>query len=119
MTEDELREIKERVTHAKYVKEAIHDFWPCEINETIYDVGVKALDDIPALIAEIEELRNWIVEADSAFNADGYISKYPEECLSLVRMCHEGRAAMDRVRTLEIEIKRLKTIVAYHIPGGE
>lgn len=47
-----------------------------------------------ALTAEIAELRATIIEADSAFNLDGHVSAW-EETAGLVRMCHEGRHAMD------------------------
>ena len=50
--------------------------------------------EISTLRAEIAELRATITEADSAFNLDGHISTW-KETAGLVRMCHEGRYAMD------------------------
>jgi hypothetical protein len=49
-----------------------------------------------ALRAENAELRATIIEADSAFNLDGHVSDW-EETASLVRLCHEGRAALDEL----------------------
>jgi len=52
---------------------------------------------IGKLEAENAELTRWIIEADSAYNLDGHVSVFPDECLGLVRMCHEGRAALDEL----------------------
>jgi DNA repair exonuclease SbcCD ATPase subunit len=52
----------------------------------------------------VEELERWITEASSAFNLDGSKDTL-EDAAGLVRMCHEGRAAIDRVAELEATLK--------------
>lgn len=56
------------------------------------------------LIRERDELRAWIIEADAAFNLDGKPAASVDECMGLVRMCHEGRAAIDEVARLRAEL---------------
>jgi BMFP domain-containing protein YqiC len=55
-------------------------------------------------LKRISKLEAWITEASSAFNIDGSKDTL-EEALGLVRMCHEGRAAIDRVAELEATLK--------------
>lgn len=56
-----------------------------------------------ATIADLEDtirqLRAEIIAADSAYNLNGRISTW-EETVGLVRMCHEGRHAMDELAWL-------------------
>jgi len=57
----------------------------------------KTIKELLALHrAEVAELRATIIEADSAYNLDGYTSTW-EETAGLVRMCHAGRAALDEL----------------------
>jgi hypothetical protein len=52
-------------------------------------------------------LETWITEASSAFNLDGSKDTL-EDAVGLVRMCHEGRAAIARVAELEAALKMVK-----------
>lgn len=59
------------------------------------------------LEAENERLTAWIIEADAAFNSDGQPAANLDECAGLVRMCHEGRAAIDEAARLSDRVKGL------------
>lgn len=61
---------------------------------------------------KIEYLRAWIIEAASAWNLDGSKATDLIECAGLVRMCHEGRQALDENARLHKEIDDLRMTVA-------
>ena len=61
--------------------------------------------------AEIDELQNQIIEADSAYNIDGHTS-FMAETASLVRLCHEGAAALHEVARLRDGLRAVGVIVA-------
>lgn len=50
-------------------------------------------EQVAGLLEERDDLRAWIIEASSAFRFDGGTDTL-EEALGLVRMCHEGAAAL-------------------------
>jgi chromosome segregation ATPase len=65
--------------------------------------------EITDLRDTIRQLRAEIIAADSAFNAGGHTSAW-EETTGLVRLCHEGRAALDaweQVRTAPDPVRTL------------
>ena len=47
--------------------------------------------------ADIKQLTDWIIEADAAYNTDGKPAASLDDCIGLVRMCHEGAAALHEV----------------------
>jgi hypothetical protein len=66
--------------------------------KNVIDAFVSERD---ALRARIQDLEANIIEADAAFTTDHQPEPIEVAELALVRMCHEGRAAMDRVNELE------------------
>lgn len=126
MNEDELKAIRERRSGLRDGPRNFHKVYLGAIvisnPNGITDADVRfyntAPSDISALLDEIEQLTNWIIEADSVFNTDGHTSKNLDECVGLVRMCHEGRAALDKQQDLEAEIMRLRGIDGTR-KGGE
>lgn len=59
-----------------------------------------------------EDLRAWIIEADAAFNIGNKPAETLDDCLGLVRMCHEGAAALAEVASLRAELA--KAIDLFH-----
>ena len=51
---------------------------------------------VDGLLEECNDLRAWIIEASSAFRNDGGTDTL-SEALGLVRLCHEGAAALGEV----------------------
>jgi chromosome segregation ATPase len=64
---------------------------------------------------ERDELRAWIIEADSAFNRDGKPAASVDECTGLVRMCHEGAAALAEVADLREQLAKLRELIEQHM----
>ena len=62
--------------------------------------------------AQVAMLRNWIIEADAAFNVDNKPAETLDDCLGLVRMCHEGAQALAEVESLRAELA--KAIDLFH-----
>lgn len=67
----------------------------------------KAVDEgnilrtgIDALAAECARLTAWILEAAAVFNTNGAAPESLDAALGLVRLCHEGRAALDELARL-------------------
>jgi hypothetical protein len=56
--------------------------------------------DNDAAEGNIKQLTDWIIEADAAYNIDGKPAETLGDCLGLVRMCHEGAAALHKVARL-------------------
>lgn len=53
-----------------------------------------------------EDLRAWIIEADAAFNIGNKPAETLDDCLGLVRMCHEGAAALAEVASLRTALAK-------------
>jgi hypothetical protein len=51
--------------------------------------------------AQVAMLSAWIIEADAAFNVDNKPAETLDDCLGLVRMCHEGAAALTAQAALQ------------------
>lgn len=74
---------------------------------------VERLDvELATAEAKIDRLSCWIVEADAAFNTDNKPAESLDDCLGLVRMCHEGAAALHEVQKQQAEIERLRASVS-------
>jgi hypothetical protein len=60
----------------------------------------------------IKQLTDWIIEADAAYNIDGKPAETLDDCLGLVRMCHEGAAALHKVDRLRAQVATLRRPLA-------
>lgn len=69
-----------------------------------YSESTKAILVVVDLQRRIAELEANILEAMQAFSFDGVGDELEAAEIALVRMCHEGRAAMDREVELEAQL---------------
>jgi uncharacterized protein YfaT (DUF1175 family) len=64
----------------------------------------------------ITQLTEWIIEADAAFNVGGKPAKTLDDCLGLVRMCHEGAAALHEVERLRAMVNVARGLLSKAAP---
>lgn len=89
-------------------------------NNTDYTNAILDRALIDELKAEVARLHAWIIEADAAFNVDNKPAVSVDECAGLVRMCHEGAAALEEVTSLSAELDTARDLLfAYHDENDE
>jgi hypothetical protein len=99
---------KWREMHADRAHDLQHEF--TRANDAEADV-MRLRVDVEAAEGFISQLTDWIIEADAAFNVDKKPAQTLDDCLGLVRMCHEGAAAL-------AEVERLRAALAEIASGG-
>ena len=77
----------------------IYDDWTQDSKHLRAEVARLQVDN-DAAEGYIKQLTDWIIEADAAYNIDGKPAETLGDCLGLVRMCHEGAAALHKVARL-------------------
>jgi hypothetical protein len=97
---------KWREMHADRAHDLQHEY--ARANDAEADV-MRLRVDVEAAEGFISQLTDWIIEAHAAFS--GKPVETLDDCLGLVRMCHEGAAAL-------AEVERLRAALAEIASGG-